>query len=33
MTERPELRKEMDSSTFRNFYYLKEELLDFCRKK
>ena len=32
MAERPELRKEMDSSTFRNFCYLKEELLDFCRK-
>lgn len=32
MSERPDLTKNMDSKTFRNFYYLKEELLDFCRK-
>lgn len=30
--ERPNLDKNMDSKTFRNFYYLKEELVDFCRK-
>lgn len=32
MNERPELNKQLDSNTFRNFYYLKEELVDFCRK-
>ena len=32
MTERPALDKNLDSKTFRNFYYLKEELVDFCRK-
>lgn len=32
MTERPRLDKTLDSSTFHNFYYLKEELVDFCRK-
>lgn len=32
MTERPVLDKTLDSTTFRNFYYLKEELVDFCRK-
>lgn len=32
MTERPVLDKSLDSKTFRNFYYLKEELVDFCRK-
>lgn len=31
MQERPVLSKEMDSSTFLSFYYLKEELVDFCR--
>lgn len=30
--ERPELNKYLDSKTFRDFYYLKEELADFCRK-
>ena len=30
--ERPELNKDLDSKTFRDFYYLKEELVDFCRK-
>lgn len=30
--ERPNLDKNLDSKTFRNFYYLKEELVDFCRK-
>ena len=32
MMERPELKRGMDSNTFRSFYYLKEELVDFCRK-
>lgn len=32
MTERPELKKGLDSRVFREFYYLKEELVDFCRK-
>lgn len=32
MTERPDLDKLSDSKTFREFYYLKEELVDFCRK-
>ena len=30
--ERPMLTKELDSKTFRSFYYLKEELVDFCKK-
>lgn len=32
MTERPVLDKNLDSKTFREFYYLKEELVDFYRK-
>ena len=32
MMERPALDKLSDSKTFREFYYLKEELVDFCRK-
>lgn len=28
---RPELSKEMDSNTFRNYYYLREELISFCK--
>ena len=32
MSERPELDKNTDSKTFREFYYLKEELVDFCRR-
>ena len=31
MTERPVLDKNLDSKTFRDFYYLKDELIDFCR--
>ena len=31
-SERPNLDKELDGKTFRSFYYLKEELTDFCRK-
>lgn len=29
---RPNLDRTLDSKTFRDFYYLKEELVDFCRK-
>ena len=29
---RPTLSKQLDSETFRSFYYLKEELVDFCRE-
>ena len=32
MSERPELEAGLDGNTFRNYYYLKEELVDFCRK-
>ena len=32
MTERPILDKNLDSKTFREFYYLKEELVNFCRE-
>lgn len=32
MIERPALDKNLDSKTFRSFYYLKEELVEFCRK-
>lgn len=30
--ERPSLTRELDSTVFRSFYYLKEELVDFCRE-
>lgn len=32
MSERPNLDKNLDSKTFQEYYYLKEELIDFCRK-
>lgn len=32
MSERPNLDDRPDGKTFRSFYYLKEELVDFCRK-
>lgn len=32
MNERPNLNKELDSKTFLSFYYLKEELITFCRE-
>lgn len=32
MTERPLLDKHLDSKTFRDYYYLKEELIGFCRE-
>ena len=32
MSERPNLNKELDAATFRSFYYLKQELADFCKE-
>ena len=32
MRERPGLDRNLDSSTFLDFYYLKEEMVEFCRK-
>ena len=32
MNERPNLNKKLDSKTFLSFYYLKEELITFCRE-
>lgn len=32
MNERLDLNTNLDSKTFREYYYLKEELVDFCRK-
>lgn len=32
MSERSDLGNNLDSKTFKEYYYLKEELLDFCRK-
>ena len=32
MRERPKLNKELDAVTFRSFYYLKQELADFCKE-
>lgn len=31
MSERPNLDKSLDSAAFRSYYYLKEELVAFCR--
>lgn len=33
MSERPALTDTLDTETFRSFYYLKAELVDFCRAK
>jgi len=33
MSERPEIERTLDSNTFKSFYYLKEELILFCRKE
>ncbi len=33
MDDRPKLNKNLDSSTFKNYYYLKEELMQFCRQE
>lgn len=32
MSERPELNRELDGKIFRSYYYLKEELVGFCRE-
>ncbi len=32
MNERPNLDLKLNSKTFKEYYYLKEELIDFCRK-
>lgn len=32
INERPKLNMELDSAVFRNFYYLKQELIDFDRE-
>lgn len=32
MSKRPILNKDLDSETFKSFYYLKEELVDFCKQ-
>lgn len=32
MEKRPELNTSLDSKTFREYYYLKEELVSFCRE-
>ena len=32
MNERPELSRDISVEVFRNYYYLKEELVKFCRK-
>lgn len=32
MSERPDLDNNIDSKIFKEYYYLKEELIDFCRK-
>lgn len=32
MSERPKLDKGLNGETFRNYYYLKKESMDFCRK-
>lgn len=31
MSQRPILNRDLDSHTFKEFYYLKEELVNFCR--
>lgn len=33
MAERPKLEKGLDSEIFREYYYLKDELVEFCRKE
>ncbi len=32
MSDRPALNQSLDSKTFKSYYYLKEELVDFCRR-
>jgi len=31
MNKRPDLTRDLDEKTFREYYYLKKELIDFCR--
>ena len=31
MSNRPDISRKMDENTFRSFYYLKEELVEFCK--
>lgn len=33
MSDRPDLNKNLDSKTFKSYYYLKEELVNFLRKE
>jgi len=33
MADRPNLDKSIDSTTFQSYYYLKEELIQFCRQE
>ena len=33
MTDRPDLDNNLDSVTFQSYYYLKEELVQFCRQE
>ena len=33
MSDRPDLDKNLDSATFQSYYYLKEELLQFCKQE
>ena len=32
MSQRPELSRALNGATFRSFYYLKQELADFCKE-
>ena len=32
METRPEMSRKLDGQTFRNYYFLKQELVDFCRE-
>ena len=32
MSQRPELSRALDGAAFRSFYYLKQELADFCKE-
>ena len=32
MNDRPVLDRNLDTKTFRDYYYLKEELVNFCRE-
>ena len=32
MSQRPKLNTKLDAATFRSFYYLKQELADFCKE-